>query len=1157
MGDFVHLHNHSDYSFQDAAATVDNLVKAAVANGMHSLALTDHGGMFGAAKFYKTAKKAGIKPIIGIETYIVMDGSRFEKNIEKNSGRRVKPYNHLILIAKNKVGYQNLIKLSSIGFLEGFYYRPRIDMDVLAKYNEGLICSSACASGPVAVHLVNDDYEKAKLNAKRLKELFGEDFYLEIQDHNLDDERKILASMPRISKELGIKIVATNDIHYIKKDDAIAHNILINLGNKTGEVDYKQLRYRTDEIYFKSIQQMKDLFKHYPGAIENTLEIDEKVDLKLEFEHYHYPQFPIPKDSPATNLDEYFRLLAEEGLRKRFSEITPEIQQRFDYEVEIIKKMGFSGYLLIVQDFINAAKKRGIPVGPGRGSAAGSLAAYACGITNVNPLSFDLLFERFLNPERKSMPDIDVDFADDQRIEVVDYVREKYGHNSVCQIVTFNTLSSRAVLKDVGRVLGMPIQQVENITKHIPTKFGKVYTISEALEQIPELKWIETSTEEKIQELIKYSKVLEGMNRNISKHAAGVVIAPEEVSNFVPLAKAGADGSIVTQYNMKEIEDFGLLKMDFLGLRTLSIIRDAIQLIKKNYGIEIDIDNIPLDDEKTYELFGKGQTTAVFQFESGPMREYLKKLKPTNLEDLAAMNALYRPGPMDNINSFIARKHEKQKITYLHPMLEPILKTTYGIIVYQEQVIQIANKIGGMSLGQADILRRAMGKKDLVSMKQQKERFIEGAQKNGISKKIAEEIFIDIDKFANYGFNKSHAVAYSLVAFQTAYLKANYLAEFLAANMTNEFINTSKITTFLEDCRKLNVEVMPIDINIPSVKFDVIDRKILFGMSAIKNVGINAIEEIIKAKKRKPNGFTSIYDLCVEVDTRVVNKKILEGLVLAGAFDKLKGSRAQIFYSIEKAIEFGQSAKSAKDSFGDGLFGESSEIHALKEPELEKVPNWAKEIELEKEREVLGFYLSDHPLRKYEREYYAFSTIHLGETDEIMEKLELEKNEMEVKTCVVVTELSTKIDKSGKKMAFMQLDDFSGSCEAIMFGRDFEKYVNTLRRGLPYLIKGKVKSNGDGVKVFANEVIPMEIVRTDVIKTVVFKINEFNHQTDTIEKLSEILSRFQGKIKTRLLLELNNNNHEYILDYFVEISNPFLEEIEKLLGENSYYFALN
>ncbi|MCH6574867.1 MAG: DNA polymerase III subunit alpha, partial [Bacteroidetes bacterium] len=897
--------------------------------------------------------------------------------------KKSKHYNHLILLAKNKTGYNNLSKLSTLGHTEGFYYKPRIDLELLEKYRDGLICTSACAGGVVSSYLVNNEIDKAREVAKKFKDIFEDDFYLEIQDHGEEIDKPILEWMPKLSKELGIKLVATNDCHYIEREHAIAHNILLLLSDKSG-ADYTKLRYGTDQIYFKSPDEMINLFKDYDNAVENTLEIDSKIDLKFDSNGHHFPQFPIPQDSNAKSLDEYFEMLATAGLEKKDFEITAEVEERFKYEVDTIKKMGFSGYFLIVQDFINAAKEKNIPVGPGRGSVAGSLVAYALGITNINPLKYDLLFERFLNPARKSMPDIDIDFADDQRGDVIDYVREKYGEKSVSQIITFNRLSSKAVIRDVARVLKIPISTVNKITKYIPSKFGKVYSIDQALKEVPELKWLKNSKEPEIQNLLKYARVLEGMNRNASKHAAGVVITPGDVSDFVPLANAVSQQDIVTQFNMKEIENSGLLKMDFLGLRTLTIIRDTLSLVKKNHGVEINIDNISLEDEETYKLFSKGQTTGVFQFESPPMREYLKKLKPTSLNDLAAMNALYRPGPMEFIDEFIDRKYGVKQVKYLHPLLEEILKETYGVIVYQEQVIQIANKIAGMTLAEADILRRAMGKKDLLAMKELKVKFVDGAVSNGINKKNSEKIFDAIDKFANYGFNKSHAVAYSFIAYQTAYLKAHYTAEFLAANLTNEFGSSDKVTKFLEDCRKLKIEVLPPDVNEPSVNFDVADNKIRFGMSAIKNVGKTAVEEIIKKKKKLDRNFNNIFDFCMIVDTRIVNKRALEGLVLAGAFDSVFKNRATLFESVELALDFGHKIQNSKLSSGDSLFEGTEEV-LITEPKLRKQDPWSEKERLTREREVIGFYVTGHPLQKYETEYNSFTTFRMGETENLQD----------------------------------------------------------------------------------------------------------------------------------------------------------------------------
>jgi len=1135
---------------QDGACTVYTLVQAAKDQGMQSVALTDHGVMYGIAEFYRIANKENIKPILGMEAYVVKEGNRFDraKIDDKGKGRK-KLYNHLILLAKDKAGYNNLSKLSTLGHTEGFYYRPRIDLELLRKYSEGIICTSACAAGIVASSLVENDYDKARETALIYQEIFGDDFYLEIQDHNMEVEKPILAMMPKLAAELGIKLVATNDCHYIEKDHAIAHNILLLLSDKNG-TDYRQLRYGTDQIYFKSADEMKELFKGYKGAIENTLEIDSKIDVKLDQDVYYFPKFPIPENSPAKTLDDYFELLAREGLHRKFPVRTDEINERFDFEIMTIKKMGFAGYFLVVQDFINSARRMKVPVGPGRGSAAGSLVAFALGITNINPLLYNLLFERFLNPARISMPDIDIDFADDRRGDVIDYVREKYGNECVSQIVTFNRLSSKAVIRDVARVLGIPISTVNKITKFIPSKFGKVFTIDQALKEVPELKWVRDSDQDEIKNLIKYAKVLEGMNRNSSKHAAGVVIAPEDVSNFVPLATASSQTELVTQFNMKEIESTGLLKMDFLGLRTLSIIRDALLLIKKNHGVDLDIDSIPLDDDKVFQLFAKGQTTGIFQFESAPMREYLKRLKPTSLSDLSAMNALYRPGPMEFIDDFIDRKAGNKETIYLHSLLEPILKETYGVIVYQEQVIQIANKVGGMSLAEADLLRRAMGKKDLLAMKQQLELFVEGAAKNGISNKIAEEIFMAIDKFANYGFNKSHAVAYSYVAYQTAYLKAYYTPEFLAANLTNEFGNKNKVANLLEDCRKLKIKVLPPDINSPSVYFDVNNGKIRFGMCAIKNVGVGAVEEIERSRKAIGRNFTSVFEFCANVDTRTVNKRVLEGLIYAGAFDSINKKRGDLFSAVEEALDFGSRVQNSNKSVENSLFGAMAEEVKIQEPLLKSVEKWSSKDLLAKEREVTGVYVTGHPLTKYEIEYKSFATIHLGETEE-------QEEEENVRACGVINDLKTKMDKAGRMMAFFTLDDFSGSCECLMFSKTYEKYGQYIKEEECVFIIGNTESSGDAIKLQINEVVPLKDAKEKFTQSVKLFFENSKNISENLSSLKEVLEKHKGSIPVYLHYFSNGSKPRFFFlrDYRVKVSDEFVKDVVRVLGEDSILFS--
>ena len=787
MPEFIHLHNHSHYSLLDGAATVQALVNAAVEEGMPSLALTDHGVMFGAVEFYKKARKAGIKPILGCEAYIVTKGSRFTKDVKGTAdGQWRGIYDHIVLLAKNLQGYRNLIKLCTLAHTEGFYYKPRIDSELLRKHSEGLLALSACAGGVVSRPLVSGNLAEAKEAALLYKEIFGDDFYIEIQNHGVDKEDVVREHAPKLARDLGIRLIGTNDIHYVKQDHAVAHNVMLLIpdANAMATTDYRQLRYQTDQIYFKSAQAMCTLFKDYPEAVESTLEVDGKIEqYTIEPEKPYMPNFPIPAEAGVKTLEEYLDRLAREGVNKRYARSSKEIEDRLNHELSVINRMGYAGYFLIVQDFINAARKSGVFVGPGRGSAAGSLVSYAIGITDIDPLKYDLLFERFLNPDRVSMPDIDVDFADDKRDQVIRYIKERYGEDAVAQIITFSTLSARAVLKDVGRVLGVPLGTIDSITKNIPVVQGKVTPLAEVLEQNPELKWVNESPEPKIKELIDISLVLEGMNRGASMHAAGVVIAPGPLAEYVPLYKT-PQTELMTQYSMKELEDVGLLKIDVLGLRTLTIIEHALKLISDKHDIRIDLDAIPEDDPAVFDLFAKGHTVGIFQFESSGMQDSLRKLKPTSVSDLVAMNALYRPGPMEMIDDFIRCKHGQQKISYLHPKLEPILKETYGVIVYQEQVMKIASEVAGFSLAKADIMRRAMGKKDKALMARQKQEFIEGAIKRGFSKNVAAEIFDMIEKFASYGFNKSHSVAYSVIAYMTAYLKARYPAEFVAAAMS-------------------------------------------------------------------------------------------------------------------------------------------------------------------------------------------------------------------------------------------------------------------------------------------------------------------------------------------------------------------------------------
>ncbi len=849
--EFVHLHNHSDYSLLDGAQRVDQLVNTVDDLKMDTVALTEHGNMFSVIPFYKRVKRVGIKPIIGCEIYVSI-GSRFEKKARSDGGWG---NNHLILLAQNFTGYRNLMKLVTAGYLEGFYYRPRIDLELLEKYSDGLICLSACLKGEVPEKMLNGDFKGAKRSALRFAEIFPDRYYLEIQNHGIPEEITNIENMRKLAHDLSLPLVCTNDAHYAQKDHWEAHDIHICLGTGKERNDPNRLRYATPEFYFKSQDEMFKLFKEFPEAIENTNRIAETINVELEMGDYHLPNFPIPEDAPNQDPDEYLKDLAHSGAEKLYGEVTPKVKKQLDHELEVIRNMGFAGYFLITADFVQYAKDKKIPVGPGRGSAAGSIVSYSLGITSIDPLKHNLLFERFLNPNRVSLPDIDIDFCIERRGEVIDYIKTQYGERSVTQIITFGTMKAKQVVRDVGRVMGYSYGEVDRIAKAIPDDLN--ITLDDAIVKSSQFREL---AENEYKELIDHSRVLEGMHRHASIHAAGVVIAPGELTDYVPLYKSSTD-DITTQYDMKGLEDLGLLKMDFLGLRNLTVIDKTIKLISAK-GEEIDIEKISFDESKVYELFASGLTIGVFQFESSGMREFLKKLKPSVIADLIAMNALYRPGPMSNIDNFISRKHGKKRIDYPHPSLEPILEETYGIIVYQEQVMEIAHEIAGFTLAEADIMRRAMGKKDKKLMDELSVKFVEGAQNKGLSKGKAEEIYSLIEKFAQYGFNKSHSTAYAYVAYQTAWLKTFFPAEFMSANLTSEMSTIERVVTLINECKKLGIEVRPPDINVSHIYFSPIDdNAISYGLNAIKNVGEKALENILENRDQEGT-FNSVYDLC-------------------------------------------------------------------------------------------------------------------------------------------------------------------------------------------------------------------------------------------------------------------------------------------------------
>jgi len=1165
MADYIHLHNHSHYSLLDAASTIDSLIDATVAQNMPAFALTDHGVMFGAVEFYKKARRAGIKPIIGNEMYMVTRGSRFDRDASEThpEGKR-HGYNHLVLLAKNETGYRNLVKLTTFGHTEGFYYKPRIDWELLRRHHEGLIALTACAGGVVSTYLAVGDYDAARDVAVQLRELFGDDVYLEIQNHGLEREAVIREGMQRLSAELGMKLICTNDIHYVQPDHAIAHNVYLHIADVREAEDITRLRYETPEYYYKSEQEMLALFKDYPQAIESTVEVAEKVDFALPLGTLHMPEFPIPPESGAGSLDEYLHVLVYEGAEQRYPSLSSEIRDRLDFELGVITSMGYSGYFLITQDFIAAAKKRGIRVGPGRGSAAGSLVAYSLGITNVDPLRYDLLFERFLNPDRTSMPDIDVDFPDDRREEVIAYTREKYGEHSVSQIVTYGKLSARAVIKDVGRVLGVPLNVVESITKHIPVRMGTVEPLRYAFgiekdetgrwHAPKELDWVRKSDDPKIRRLVEYSIILEGLNRNVGMHAAGVVIAPSDTSDYVPLYKT-PNTELMTQFNMGDLEEAGLLKMDFLGLITLSVIDRAVRLIAQTRGENIDIETIPLDDAKTFDMIGEGHTVGVFQFESSGMREYLSKLKPRSIEDLAAMNALYRPGPMEFIGDFIDRKYGRKEITYLHPSMEPILKSTYGIIVFQEQVMQLASTIAGFTLAQADIMRRAMGKKKADVMAEQRAAFVTGAENRGISKKVASEIFDMIDKFANYGFNKSHSVAYSILAYQTAWLKANYTAEFMAALMTAEMAKTEKVVMLIDECRKLGIEVLPPDVNESVVDFSVARGRIRFGLAAIKNVGIGAVEGIVEVRNQG-GPFTTIFDFTERVTTRAVNKKTMESLVLAGAMDSLDGTRAELFSAIESAISHGLQKQQELQIGQSSLFDDvtDSVTTASTQPALPKLDDWSEAVKLAREKSVLGFYVSGHPLEPWRLEVDAISGVAFGNVTPDLDGTV-------IRACGIISALRTKIDKRGRTMAFVTMEDFTGKADCLVFADAYERSAADITEDRPVVITGKAEVSGDALRIVTEEIIDIARAIPSLAKSLIISISTVSATKKQIQDGISMLERHRGSGNSPCFFYVTDGNDRswnlVSRTLRIEVTRELLFELRGVFGASNVRISLD
>ncbi|MBW7854828.1 MAG: DNA polymerase III subunit alpha [Ignavibacteria bacterium] len=1178
MQEFVHLHNHSHYSLLDAISRIEDLVDAAVNEKMRAVALTDHGVLYGALEFYKACKSREIKPVIGCEVYVAQSGSRFDRgkrneyspeNGDSADGLTSSiNYAHLILLAKDLVGYKNLIKLVSIGHTEGFYYKPRIDIEMLSKYSKGLVATSACAGGVISCYIVRDDLDTAKKMTGVYKDIFGDDFYLEIQDHKtIDAEKKVLAQMPKLAKKFGLKLIATNDVHYIKKEHSVAHNIYLHLSAKQSKLTNNfnvttDLRYGTDEIYFKSAAQMCELFKDYPEAIKSTIEVTEKCNLELDMKTNYMPNFKLPADvETSISFDDYLAIVSKEGMRKRIAVVNDETEKRLEYELDVIKRMNFAGYFLIVRDFIIEAKRRGIIVGPGRGSATGSLVCYCIGITDVNPLEYDLLFERFLNPERISMPDIDIDFQDDRRDEMFQYAKQQYGETAVAQIITFNRLAARGVLKDVGRVLNINFSEINELTKIIPVQFGKVTPLERCFDEIDDFKkyFKDAPQSQKAQreQLFDNCLVLENLNKNSSIHASGIVIAPSDITDYVPLSKvAGEDNVFCTQFDMNQLEDAGLIKMDFLGLKELKVIKKTFDLVNSRHNLDLSIEKIPLDDSRTFDLFSAGSTVGVFQFSNSKMREYLAKMKPRNINDLAIMNALYRPGPMKFIPEFLEKRTRGEKVNYLHPLMENALKETYGIIIFQEQAMQIARDVAGFSMAQADNMRKAMGKKIKQIMLSIHNEFINGALNKGVKKDIAEKIFNQILDFADYGFNKSHAVAYSILAFYTAYLKTHYPLEFLAVSMECRKDSETELQQLANECGKMGVRLMKPDVNSGNVDFKVryFDERstdkgeIIYGLSAIKNVGEKAVAAIVS--ERENNGeFISFIDFCKRVDLKQVNKKTLEGLIFSGAFDNLEPNRRKLYCNIERVIAFAQKYKLKPESRGqEGLF----EISDLNEREDEYILDECEEFpeneKFSREKSALGFYLSGHPLEKFRSRIERFTTLTFG-TD--VNEVDFTKTG-KVRMCGVISDLEERISKRGKKFAVFNLIDFEGSGECIAFGQAYELNSALFVNDNPIFLSGKAEENGDKIKLTVDQAIHIDSFETQLAENVTIKLDNTESSEKLLDEIYNTATNYMGSCGLYFQVRENGSSKIY-LSQSLRIHPDGILELKNIVGENNLY----
>jgi DNA polymerase-3 subunit alpha len=1147
MAGFTHLHVHTQYSILDGASSIPVLIDKAKELGMGALAITDHGNMFGVKEFHNAATKKGIKPILGCEMYVA------KRSIDDTSGKEDRSGDHLILLAKNLTGYKNLIKLVSLAWIKGFYYKPRVDKALLAKYHEGLIACSACIAGEIQDEILNGTMEGAEAALRNYIDIFGEDFYLEVQRHQTNDpdadrnafplQQKVIEVFKKLSVKYNVKIVATNDIHFINAEDAEAHDRLICLNTAKDLDDPTRLRYSKQE-YLKSEKEMRAIFSDLPQAIDNVAELVDKVEIfKLDRDPI-MPEFALPEG--FSDDDEYLRHLAFKGAEKRWGTISKEQEERLDFELSIIKKMGFPGYFLIVQDFLRAARDMGVSVGPGRGSAAGSAVAYCLKITDIDPIKYGLLFERFLNVDRISMPDIDIDFDEDGREEVLKYVVEKYGHDKVAHIITFGSMAAKMAIRDVARVQKLPLPDADRLAKMVPERPG--VTLASAYSEVPELAKERESTNKLISQTLKYAEVLEGSVRQTGVHACGIIIGKDSLDNYIPLCTAKDAQLYATQFDGSHVESVGLLKMDFLGLKTLSIIKDAIDNVKKSKGIEIDLDTLPLNDKKTFELFSRGETTGIFQFESTGMKRYLRELEPNRIEDLIAMNALYRPGPMEYIPTFIRRKKGLEKIEYAIPEMEKYLDDTYGITVYQEQVMLLSQELGGFTKGEADALRKAMGKKKRAIMDEMKIKFIEGCAKKGYKEDTVNQIWSDWEAFAQYAFNKSHSTCYAMIAYQTGYLKAHYPAEYMAAVLSRNISDIKKITNFMDETRRMGMDVLGPDVNESHVKFTVNkDGNIRFGLGAIKGVGEAAVLQLIE--EREKNGlYENIYDLVERVNLNALNKKNLEAMAVGGAFDCFTNiTRAQYFATdtkgssyIESLIRYGNNARTLKSTSQQSLFGSTGGFDMVK-PDAPSCAEWPKLEKLNREKEVIGIYLSSHPLDDFQLEIKSFVTAQLSDLQNMRDYLD-----RDVTVAGMVTESRNGISKNGKPYGSFTIQDYTDSFRFMLFDKEYVENSKYFTLGYYLLIKGRVQKKRfreDELEFKIKTINLLSSVRDELVKSITLKINPADIDNEMIGNLKELVHGNKGDTELRFLFHDDEDKVSvpmFSRTYRIRLNNDFV-----------------